>query len=195
MARRLLEYGVMQRGWSVRARIARGRGFTLVELGAVVVIIGILAVVAIVGYRKYILSSKVSEAQNVIGAIKLAQEDFRAERGTYFGAAAGGGTWCPWGGPPVAGKKMQWNPNCWAALPTHVEQPVAFSYYTNGGIDPTQPFTAPPATPWVTGWGNTADRPWYVIKAEADLNPGNATLTELATSSGTNQVFVNNEGD
>jgi type IV pilus assembly protein PilA len=44
-------------------------GFTMIELMIVVVIIGILAVLAIFGVRKYLGSSKSAEALNTLGAI------------------------------------------------------------------------------------------------------------------------------
>src|SRR5689334_19614179 len=89
-------------------RSKRNAGFTLVELGVVVAIIGILAVIAVVGYRRYILNAKMTEAKNVISAIRIAQEDHRAERGTY---ADLGATYCP----TLAGTgnhKTGWDPEC-----------------------------------------------------------------------------------
>ena len=52
----------------MRSRMARRsrRGFTLIELAIVVVIVGILSVIAVVGYRRYMLHSKITEAQTMI---------------------------------------------------------------------------------------------------------------------------------
>jgi type IV pilus assembly protein PilA len=171
----------------------RARGFTLVELSIVVAIVGVLAVIAVVGYRKYILHSKISEAQQIISAIRIAQEDYRAEKGTYANI---GTNFCP-AGAGTSDKKWGWNPACdggsatWATLPVHVDGPVQFAYATVAGT--TTMSGSPLNTTWVN-WTAATRVPWYVVKAECDLDGDTSNKTELAGSSFQNTIFTYSEG-
>ena len=78
----------------------KSKGFTLLELMIVVSILGIISVVAIPAYTGYITTARMTEAENNIAALKLAQEEFFLEKNNYFtGATAtilntnSGGLW------------------------------------------------------------------------------------------------------
>jgi type IV pilus assembly protein PilA len=177
----------------------RSRGFTLIELMIVVAIVGILATLAVVGYRKLIQSSHLSEATGMVQNIRVAQEGYHSETQQYANVSADLQSYYPaapvyqtvtvWGGPCT---------NCptipWSALPVHVDGPVMFGYATIAGFAgnaPPVPVNVPtlvfPAAP-------TTD--WYVINADADLdgNPAEPNNTHVVGVSWSNQVYVDHDG-
>lgn len=190
----MMEHSVLREG-VVTPRPTRRlrRGFTLIELSIVVTIVGILAVIAVVGYRRYVLHAKITEGKTVISAIRIAQEDHRAERGTYANL---GTTYCP-AAAGVSNKKVGWDTACnagnstWQTLPVHVDGPVQFKYATVAG---TGTFTGNPlGSSWVT-WGSPTKTPWYVVSAKCDLDGVTTDETELIGSSFQNSIFAHNEG-
>jgi len=63
------------------------KAFTLVELVVVVIIIGILASLGIVSYRKVIMRAKAGKAKNAISLIAEAEKIHRVDSGSYVNVA------------------------------------------------------------------------------------------------------------
>src|SRR5437870_1133307 len=64
-------------------RRCRARGLTLVEVMIVVAIVGILATLGFVGWRKITNSSHTVEGTHMVAGIRAAQEKYHAEVGHY----------------------------------------------------------------------------------------------------------------
>ena len=64
------------------------KGITLIELMIVVAVLAIISAIAIPAYRGYIKTSYRAECQNEVAAIKLAEEEFFLENGSYFSGSS-----------------------------------------------------------------------------------------------------------
>ena len=68
------------------------RGFTLIELMVVVVIIGILASVAVPGYQDYVMRGRLAEATSALSDGRIKMEQFFQDNRTYVGGPVPGAT-------------------------------------------------------------------------------------------------------
>lgn len=59
------------------------RGFTLIEIMVVVLIMGILAAIAMPQYNEYLLKGKLTEAMSLLSDLQIRQEQYYQDNRTY----------------------------------------------------------------------------------------------------------------
>src|SRR5258708_31139097 len=116
------------------------RGFTLVELMIVVVILGVLAAIATVGYRKWIGRARSGEAIAMLAEMSSKEQSYKLEFASYL--------------PLRADNKP--------ALPSPDEVETAFFpvFANSSTFDPARTQTSTAATTkWPQGWQARRSRP------------------------------------
>jgi type IV pilus assembly protein PilA len=180
-----------------RRAVTHARGFTLVELLVAVAIIGILAVLALYGYRKYVDSAQATEAQAVMQGIRAGQEAYKAETLGYLGCSGCGGVPCApnvgslqtyYPQTTVGAGKASWVNNghadyaCWRMLNVVTDGPVRFGYAVIAGNPGQLPAPATSLVPAPVWPASMADNPWYVIEAAGDRNGDGKKAIFVGTS-------------
>ncbi|KYF82265.1 pilus assembly protein PilA [Sorangium cellulosum] len=187
-----------------RQRSATRRGFTLVELLVVVGMVGILAALALVGYRRYMAAAGTAEPKAVMQGIRGGQESYRAEMLEYLNVSQGAlDRWYP--GGTLNDRKRAWDDTAhtdytrWRMLNVTTDGAVRFGYATVAGngtsfaATPHSGFTwhglpqPPLADPQFAPRG-----PWYVIQAAGDRDQ-DGTYALLLTASTMSGIYWEND--
>lgn len=187
----------------------------------VVAIIGVLAALAIVGFRRYSASSRSGEALSMLNNLRMAQESFRAENLRYNGSIAADGcnatpgsiagadyyprnptgTLSPakvgWGAADVTAGVL----GCFNRMGFRAAGAVRYNYATAAG---------PPGGVLGAVAGRTANNigappgltapvrdPWYIATAVANLSGNNndGRTSFVWVSSQSTEAFVGSESD
>src|SRR5262245_13269461 len=194
---RMMARGVLG-GAPVTRSAARARGFTLVELLIVVAMVGVMAALALVGYRKYVHSAQSSEAKTVIQMIRGAEEAYKSEMLQYLSPSSSITSYYPNTTPND--QRYAWiqpghsdYANGWKLLNVSPDGPVRFGYACVAGIAPTQTmqqlndFLVKPALPTLT-----AGTAWYEIQAKND-HDANGKFAVFASTSLSGEIMSENE--
>lgn len=183
------------------------RGFTLIELMVVVIIVGVLATLGVYGVRKYVFSSKTTEAIHMIGSIKSAEEAYKAETFVYAGqdpsALKSASSLYPQGTNPSS-RKYDWTntgltepySQTWAPLGVVSDSPVMYGYVVVKGNNSALSTDLGDECTGIS-WGdrgtsNTA--PWYIVKAVGDLN-GDGNRSCFISCNLTGEIFSVNSDE
>ena len=157
------------------------RGFTLVELLAVVAIIGILATVAMLRYQAHLRDARASEAITLLQGIKGGEGTMQAERLTYLGCSDSLTDFYPHATPDE--KTYHWvqpsHPDvaCWRTLGVAPDGPTMFVFSVVAGGPGETPPTPPGFAPIPV-----QTQPWFVAYAVGDQD-GDGHLARFWTGS------------
>lgn len=136
------------------------KGFTLVELMIVVVIVGILASIGIPAYSSYVLRGKLTEAFTELAGLRVHLEQYYQDNRTYVGfdcTAVANAKYFSYGCPDVL------TASAFTAVATGIasEGTGGFIYTINQNnakatsAVPSAEWGAPPINCWVTKQGGT----------------------------------------
>jgi prepilin-type N-terminal cleavage/methylation domain-containing protein len=184
----------------------RARGFTLIEAMIVVAIVGVLAMLAVTAYRRWVRYSFVTEAQDMVSNIRSAEEAFAAENGNYLDVSGCIGAGCTYPLQHPSSSKTAWGGPCswctnpavgWNGLNVQPSAPVIFGYSVIAGNQTNPPSARVSVTVNGTPLNLSAmsNGPWFFIEADANVSGDNTNFTNVYGMSGTNTLFIQGGGN
>ena len=170
------------------------RGFTLVELLAVIAIVGVLAGLAVTGFQTMIRRSKDEDTKQALLGVAAAINAYYARTQGYLNCSTSGTSFYPMApSDKKHGFRNSTNPDhlCWDyygidITPTHMSFTVQAG---TAGQNPPQPLKLKNLT-WPTPKG-----PWFVLVGATDHDVDGTLGLHVVSSFAPGEVITENMGD
>ena len=173
------------------------RGFTLVEMMVVIIIVGVLATLATYAVRKYIFSAKTSEAVSMMTVIKAAEEAYKDETFVYLNVSGTYAKLYPMEKEQNLGeKKYAWGGGSdtvaqnWRTLGVQTDNPVQFGY----ALVSSSAGTALDNPPTEKQFGFPSTQDAYAVLAQGDVD-GDGKYSYVVSHSYNAEVYIENDGE
>lgn len=185
------------------------RGYTLIELFAVVTIVGVLSAIAIYGVTRYLRYAKSAEASEILGSIRAGEEAYFEETFRYLDVTGSdfypapvslsGQTKVQWGAPSATGGGCAGCRDRFLTLGVTVNQPVVFRFSVRTGASGTNPggLVLSPAKLDGAPFAAVASAPqdYFVAVAASDLNPSSEQVSLAIASSFQAEMYTEDLGE
>ena len=187
-------------GGSARAQ----GGMTLIELMAVVAIVGVLATIAVFMFRRQANKAKASEVKAVFAELKVREEQYFLENNTYACmpnlGACDDSVFFPDSTPTADARPYDPTGTSWIDLKVNVDKPALYCVYSvTAGAANTPAAIGPIAELPVANNGfnhttvPTGDA-WYYLLAECNFDGDSSLNSRYFARSDHSGMAVNNDG-
>lgn len=167
------------------------RGFTLIEILVAVALIGVLAAVAVMSFGKQTRKARGSEVNAMFAALRVAQEQYHLENGTYLSLSAGEGTLHP-ATPRPQSQALTPMPASWTSARVALPFERGYCGYTVVAGRAGTAVSGTKANEFGLAGSPAAD--WYYLYAKCDLNGNGARDSHYFSWSGDTRIQKQNEG-
>jgi prepilin-type N-terminal cleavage/methylation domain-containing protein len=178
------------------------RGFTLIELMIVVVIVGVLGSVAVYAYRKQVNRAREAEVMAMLGEMRAKEEAYKTEMGAYLSTNATNdenlvhpvlGACGLAGAVEPCPKAVDPRPAQWTTLGLNPHGRQLYCGYV--AVAGAAAAVVPAGTRGAAILGAAAQpTPWFYLRATCDLKRTNPANAEWWTAMNTTSVASANEG-